>query len=152
MPRFWDFECPEHGAWEVLLDEAPPDAIYCPACSAVSRRVWTHAPMVGGKEKGIYPFFSVQLGTTVESRKHEAELLVNHPDGPRVKVGVDEWKRQALSYSEPTDVLDAKAKAEFRECAEKAYHDVETRAIPLVDHPSIEDVEAGPIIVPGGKE
>ncbi len=180
MLRFWDFECPVHGTYEVLMDGDPPDAIYCPEkvvvpvvrgpgdmgaterlCELAARRVWTHAPMVGGKEKGLYPRFDMQLGKMVDSKAHQQRLLHEREiresareqrDVRYLTVGKEEWERQAFAASEPDSVLTEADREVFRECAQKAYHDVETRAIPLENHPSIEQTEAGPIIVPDGKE
>lgn len=151
MLRFWDFECPAHGQWEILLDQAPPDAIYCPECQSVAPRVWKHAPIMAGPEKGRYPYFDVQLGKRLESRKHHDQVLgqmgLERAGSPQARI------RQAyLAPPPPEDVLGPETRQEFREAALKAYHDVETRAIPLETHPSVEATEAIQVNVPNPKE
>ena len=167
MIRFWDFQCPVHGVYEILMEGPPPDAIYCPEkltapfwperlCGEVAPRVWVHAPLVGGKEKGLYPRFDVQLGVEVQSKAHEKQLLEEKgrveslKAGREItfeKMGAEEWERSRYQApSEPEDMFTPEDKAAFRECAQQAYHDVETRAIPLENHPSVEATEAIPLI------
>ncbi len=152
MLRFWDFECPKHGVWEVFLDTTPPDAVYCPepGCGEVARRVWTHAPGVAGKEKGLYPRFDVQLGLQIQSKAHEARVL---KERGLLKMGGEEWQRSInTTPAERENVLDENDRKMFIDCALKAYHDVDTRAIPLEHHPSVESVETKGTVLTDGKE
>lgn len=105
--------------------------IVCKFCGKVAERVYLRAPGFNGKSKGIYPYFDVQLGCTLESSQHRDRVAKKR--GLAI-MGKEEFDRSRHASRTPNPMDSDEPDPELIETAKRAwddlkYHRVDEKAL-----------------------
>jgi len=131
-----DYLCEKCG--EMFEEFVTPEqyVVSCPVCSSHANRVYMSFGGMLGKNKGKFPYFDMQLGTTLESTAHRDRIA---KERGLFVMGNDEFRR---TRNAPRSVPQGPSESERAEDAKKLWDDLKYGRIPHPEPARFKDPEA----------
>lgn len=122
-----DYACNSCSAQFEAVVAVEQKKIPCQSCGGVAERVYRRMSGMPGKNKGVYPYFDVQLGVTLESSSHRDRVA---KERGLLVMGNDEFKRSRNAPRTPNPMDSDEVDPVLIETAKRAWDDVKFGRVP----------------------
>lgn len=138
MPILFDYRCRKCShTFEALVDNREPE-LPCPICTEPAVRLFSWRGGFVGQSKGKFPYFDIQLGTTVDSAQHRDRIAKER--GLEI-MGNEEWERSRNAPRTPDPLDSDEPDPQLIEIAKRAWDDVKfDRVPPEVEEDRVMDI------------
>lgn len=136
-----DYDCDSCQSIFEAITEVEQRIVDCPVCKVgKAKRIYRRFGGMLGRNKGVFPYFDVQLGATVESSQHRDSIAKQRG---LVVMGKEEFDRSRNAPRTPSPLQSDEPTPEFIEQAKRDWDDVRFgRVPPQVEEKRVADIAA----------